>query len=112
MTKRPAAVIFDMDGVIVDSEPRHEQAFREIFREMGCADSHGIHFADYYGRSDLALWIDFVAKHRPPQPIEELLEWKQKLLIDILRREEPIFECNRPAKPSYRREGECGRLVR
>lgn len=92
MTKRPTAVIFDMDGVLVDSEPHHEQAFLEIFHEMGYADSHGIHFPDYYGRSDLALWVDFVEKHRPPQPIEELLDWKQQRLIDILRREEPIFE--------------------
>ena len=27
------AILFDMDGVIVDSEPRHERAFREIFDE-------------------------------------------------------------------------------
>ena len=92
MTKQPVAVIFDMDGVIVDSEPHHEQAFREIFAEMGYTDSHGIHFPDYYGRSDLALWTDFVAMHRPLKPIEELLEWKQQRLIDLLRRDEPIFE--------------------
>ena len=29
------AVIFDMDGVIVDSEPLHERAFREVFAELG-----------------------------------------------------------------------------
>jgi len=30
------AVIFDMDGVIVDSEPRHERAFLEVLQEIGC----------------------------------------------------------------------------
>lgn len=29
------AVIFDMDGVIVDSEPRHERAILEVVREIG-----------------------------------------------------------------------------
>ena len=89
--RAPRAVIFDMDGVIVDSEPRHEQAFMEIFAEMGYADSHGIHFPDYYGRSDRALWLDFIARHQPPQPLDELIDWKQNRLIDILRKEQPIY---------------------
>ena len=86
------AVIFDMDGVIVDSEPLHERAYREIFREMGYGDAHGIHFPDYYGKTDRALWVDFIARHRPRQSIDELLAWKQKRLIDFLRDEEPLFE--------------------
>ena len=81
-----------MDGVIVDSEPLHERAYREIFREMGYGDAHGIHFPDYYGKTDRALWIDFIARHRPRQSIDELLAWKQKRLIDLLRDEEPVFE--------------------
>ncbi|MFN0066044.1 MAG: HAD family hydrolase [Limisphaerales bacterium] len=85
------AIIFDMDGVIVDSEPLHEQAFREIFAAMGCGETHGMDFAHYYGESDRALWLDFVAKHRPPQPLEELLDWKQRHFIAMLRRHEPIF---------------------
>ncbi|MBI4326513.1 MAG: HAD family phosphatase, partial [Chloroflexi bacterium] len=43
------AIIFDRDGVSVDSEPRHERAFREIFTEMGYAESHGMDFVAYYG---------------------------------------------------------------
>ncbi len=87
-----SAIIFDMDGVIVDSEPYHERAFREIFAEMGYGDSHGVHFPDYYGRSDVALWRDFVAKHSPPQPFDELVEWKQRHFLKILKADEPIFE--------------------
>lgn len=86
------AVIFDMDGVIVDSEPRHERAFQEVWREMGYGDGHGIHFPDYYGRSDRALWLDFIAKHQPRQSLEELTAWKQNRLIEILRTEQPIFD--------------------
>lgn len=85
------AIIFDMDGVIVDSEPLHERAFREIFHELGYGENHGINFQAYIGRSDRVLWLDFIEKHRPPQPLEMLLAAKQDRLIEILRREQPIF---------------------
>jgi HAD superfamily hydrolase (TIGR01509 family) len=86
------AVIFDMDGVIVDSEPRHERAFREVFHELGYGDTHGMEFSRYYGRSDRALWDDFIARHQPAASLDELSEWKQRRLLQILREEEPIFE--------------------
>ncbi len=85
------AVIFDMDGVIVDSEPLHERAFREIFQVMGYGETHGMDFSAYYGRSDIALWLDFVAKHQPPQTLAELIEWKQGHFIDLIRQKQPIF---------------------
>lgn len=44
------AVIFDMDGVIVDSEPLHERSFLEVWDELGYGENHGIHFPDFYGR--------------------------------------------------------------
>lgn len=94
------AVIFDMDGVIVDSEPRHERAFLNIFEEMGYAGRHGIHFPDYYGKSDAALWKDFMAKHAPPESLEFLCEWKQRVFLEILREDEPLF----PAIPELIRD--------
>ena len=86
------AIIFDMDGVIVDSEPRHERAFLEVFDELGYGGRHGIDFQSYIGRSDRSLWLDFIALHRPPQPLDELLALKQNRLIELLRREQPIYE--------------------
>jgi hypothetical protein len=85
------SIIFDMEGVIVDSEPRHEWAFREVFEELGYGDRHGMDFATYYGQSDRVFWLDFIAKHRPPQSLDELLSLKLGRLIDILRREQPLF---------------------
>jgi HAD superfamily hydrolase (TIGR01509 family) len=90
--KRFKAIIFDMDGVIVDSEPLHERAFRDVFLELGYAETHGIHFPDYYGKSDRLVWQDFVRKHEPPHTLEELLARKQRRFIDYLQAEEPIFD--------------------
>src|SRR5205823_464784 len=89
--KKFAAIIFDMDGVIVDSEPLHERAFREVFEEIGFGHTHGIDFSAYYGKSDLVVWRDFIARHRPPQPLEELLARKEAKFAALLQREEPIF---------------------
>ena len=86
------AVIFDMDGVIVDSEPLHERAFREVFHALGYGETHGIDFAHYYGRSDEVLWRDFIARHQPHLSFEELLDWKRRQFMELLRRDEPIFE--------------------
>jgi len=85
------AVIFDMDGVIVDSEPRHERAFLATVAELGYADKHGLRFADYLGRSDHVLWVDFIHKHNPPHSLPELLAMKRQRVAEILRREQPLF---------------------
>jgi HAD superfamily hydrolase (TIGR01509 family) len=86
------AVIFDMDGVIVDSEPRHERAFLQVIDEIGYTGRHGITFSDYIGRSDKELWVDFVSRHAPPQGLEKLLEMKRERVVEIIRREQPLFD--------------------
>ena len=85
------AVIFDMDGVIVDSEPRHERAFLEVAKAIGYGATHGVSWADYVGRSDRELWVDFVARHNPPQSLEHLLKLKRDRVLEILQRDQPVF---------------------
>src|ERR1035441_4518071 len=86
------AIIFDMDGVIVDSESRHERAYLDVVRKLGYGDNHDLRFADYVGRSDEELWVDFIARHSPSQPAEELLALKTQCVVEILRREQPLFD--------------------
>jgi HAD superfamily hydrolase (TIGR01509 family) len=86
------AVIFDMDGVIVDSEPHHERAFRIVFDELGYGQTHGVHFPDYIGRSDNTVWHDFIAKHQPPHSLEEMAALKQRRVLDLMRAAQPIFD--------------------
>jgi HAD superfamily hydrolase (TIGR01509 family) len=92
LKKKFSTIIFDMDGVIVDSEPRHERAFREVFAEIGFGETHGIDFPQYYGRSDRTLWDDFLAKHNPPHTLDDLSERKQQRFLRMIREEQPIFE--------------------
>jgi len=86
------AVIFDMDGVIVDSEPRHERAFLDVLSQIGVGDGQGMRFSDYIGRADREIWTDFITRHKPKETIEELLAMKRERVIEILRRERPVFE--------------------
>ncbi|MCF7709199.1 MAG: HAD family phosphatase [Verrucomicrobia bacterium] len=86
------AIIFDMDGVIIDSEPRHERAFMTLFEQLGYGENHGIDFPLYYGRSDAALLNDFIEKHDPGRSVTELSNRKRRILIDLLQSEQPLFD--------------------
>jgi len=86
------AVIFDMDGVIVDSEPLHERVFHDVMDDLGYGRNHGLHFTDYVGRADVELWEDFVERHQPPHSVEELLAMKRQRVIEVMRQSDPIFD--------------------
>jgi HAD superfamily hydrolase (TIGR01509 family) len=87
-----AAVIFDMDGVIVDSEPRHERAFLSVLEEIGYANRLPRPFAHYIGRSDRDVWVDFMEVNNPPHALEDLLARKRERVLGILQAEQPIFD--------------------
>src|ERR1043166_6385021 len=89
--RRMAAVIFDMDGVIVNSEPLHKRAFLEIVEQIGYRDTHGLNIADFIGRSDQQLWRAFVERHKPSQTLEGLLSMKRQRVVEILQHEQPLF---------------------
>jgi HAD superfamily hydrolase (TIGR01509 family) len=90
--KEYQAIIFDMDGVIVNSEPLHERAYLEIFAELGYGENHGVNFDHYIGRTDKALIEDFCAAHKPAFTVEHLSNLKKDRFLTIMRQSEPIFE--------------------
>lgn len=72
------AVIFDMNGVIIDDEPLHEQAFREVLQSIGVTLSHEAYQKHFLGRSDLAGMEHLNEKQPLPKPLDELYKQKMK----------------------------------
>ena len=87
----PEGIVFDMDGVLVDSEPLHVEAFESVFREIGIGSDHGIRFEEYLGGTDVAVWKDVVARYSLPYSLEELVARKRARLIQLLRRHRPFY---------------------
>ena len=85
------AFVFDLDGVIIDSEPLHEAAFFEIFAELGHSEDHGIEFARFYGTSDQAVWNEFLERHPQKAPLETLSARKEQRFFELSRKKDSIF---------------------
>jgi|SRR5579875_1440257 len=58
----PKALIFDMDGVLIDSEALHVRSKREALEAAGIVVSEE-RFAQYTGRSDKVMIDDLAAEH-------------------------------------------------
>jgi len=71
------AVIFDMDGVIIDSEPMHKQAYNDMFNEIGIEVPPAL-YQSFTGQSTInickRLCDHFKLKHSP----EHLVALKRK----------------------------------
>ena len=87
------AFIFDMDGVIIDSEPIHARAKMVILREYGITlSAQEIGLDKYVGRSSKSFWGDM--KARFPDVFTE--EWqvmagkKHEKYMDILNNDATI----------------------
>ena len=80
-TGQPVAIIFDMDGVLIDSEPVHERSKREALQEAGITVPESL-FASYIGRSDTVMINDLAAEHG--------LDAERS--ADILRAKHAIYE--------------------
>jgi beta-phosphoglucomutase len=88
--KKPAALIFDMDGVLVDSEPLHKRAKEMAFHEIG------IHlpastYDSYKGRPDATMIHEVLAENgRSVEEIAELLHRKHQFFEQIEHELQPI----------------------
>ena len=77
----PIALVFDMDGVLINSEPLHERSKREALLQSGIHVAEE-RFANYIGRSDTVMIQDLAAEHG-------LTEQNG---LDILRLKHHIYE--------------------
>ena len=66
----PAAVIFDMDGVLLDSEPLHYEAVRQILEEQGVEFPLEDYFR-YLGTTLTSTWDDLCSRYPIQMPFEQ-----------------------------------------
>jgi len=71
-------VIFDMDGVIIDTEPLHKQAFFTLFAELGITVSAGL-YASFLGSSTRNVFQRLKQEFGLPQEVSALLARKREL---------------------------------
>lgn len=67
------AIIFDMDGVLVDSEPFHLEIEKRQFRRNQIQVSDEEHLG-YMGVSSELMWRKIAERHSLSQSVEELIE--------------------------------------
>ena len=71
------AVVFDMDGVIIDSEPIHCEIAVEVLRSFG-GEPKEYEIHEFIGVTNQAMWSTLKERHNLDATVEEILERHQE----------------------------------
>lgn len=80
------AGIFDMDGVLLDSEPLHHEAVNEILVEEGRGGIPFSEYAPYMGTTLEYTWYDLIARYQLPRPFVYYRDRYDSVILDHYRR--------------------------
>jgi beta-phosphoglucomutase len=78
------AFIFDMDGVIIDSNPVHRLAWEEYNRRHGVETTEAMH-DHMYGKRNDAIIRDFLGQHLSDSEVHFHSNQKEQLYRDLMR---------------------------
>ncbi len=81
------AVIFDMDGVIIDSEPTHMKLESETYKELGIEVSREEHHT-FVGTTSHYMWEALKNKYKLNQTLKELVEHDRNIYFKYLQSDE------------------------
>lgn len=80
------AVIFDLDGVIVESENAHIEAERQVFLKHNLVISaEELH--RYTGTTAKVMFTELIARYRLATTFEEINHQKEKILLKLLEQD-------------------------
>ncbi|MEU9987695.1 HAD family phosphatase [Streptomyces sp. NPDC048045] len=85
------AVIFDLDGTLVDSEPNYYEASRQTLAEHGVPDFTWAEHESYVGistRETVEIWR---ARYRLGAPVDELLAVTNRRYLELARTRTPAY---------------------
>ncbi|WP_435578488.1 HAD family hydrolase [Gilvibacter sp.] len=80
--KNAKAVLFDMDGVIIDSEPLHHEAYFKMFEKVGIEVSDEL-YESFTGRSTKEISDELVAQFNTAESAEELTRLKRMYFYEL-----------------------------
>jgi HAD superfamily hydrolase (TIGR01509 family) len=83
-------VIFDMDGVIVDTEPVHHYAYNEHFKQLGIDITPEI-YATFTGNSTKNIFERLKGEFNLEQEVQALVETKRTLFNAAFDSKEDLF---------------------
>lgn len=78
------ALVFDMDGTLVDSEPLHYEAWRDTLFNHGVESFPFAEFVDYVGASNEKLARDYIVSDQIDSSLEELVAEKQDIYMGLI----------------------------
>lgn len=85
------AVIFDMDGVVVDSEPLHFKMWAKIFKKEFGVKLVLKDFENLFGTTDLHTAKFFLKKYKIKTDVEDLRQKKKKLFQEEAKKKLKLF---------------------
>ena len=74
-------VIFDMDGVIIDSEKEHYIANQKLFAELGI-DLKALNYDRFVGLSSKIMWTEIRETYQLSQSVDELMSLGEKAIME------------------------------
>lgn len=81
------AVIFDLDGVIVNSELVHPKTFEKALEEYGVKIGRRLWKRNYTGIGSYAIFEDLVRKHNIPKSPQELVRIRNEIYMKHIQKE-------------------------
>lgn len=88
------AIIFDLDGVIVDSEPLHMTAFQAVLAEQEITLTDESYYRIYVGMDDAACFravLQASGRAAPDPIIQDLIHQKAELFEQAIRQHVVLF---------------------
>ena len=89
MSHWPAAVLFDFDGVIVNSEPLHFQAFHEVLHAEHIELTEAEYYNELIGFDDKGAFKHVFAKHGrelDPKTFLRVMTRKSEAMMELIHR--------------------------
>ncbi len=79
------AVIFDMDGVLIDSEPLHVLSDKTLLERIGVVIPEN-HLAKYVGVTNPVMWKELISEFNIQKDLEEILNLHLSLKLKLLKK--------------------------